>query len=123
MAYKRVWGQSCPVRAQLAHRLPRPRPISRSLEKNAGASEYTGAGVGKSGRVAGAPQRGNEGDPCFPSAGVPPWAGRLRAFPKSGKEALLLAVGANGIYSPPWAFYPLHAPSRAFREEHLIGKK
>lgn len=53
----------------------------------AGTSEHTSAGVGESGRVAGAPQRGNEGDAYFSVTGVPPWAGRLRAFPKSGKEA------------------------------------
>ena len=86
--------------------------IPLSLENNAGASEYTGPGIGKSRGVAGAPERGNEGNPCFPPPGVPPWAGRLRAFPKSGEEAPLLTAGGRRQLkkSPVRFFIPFTLP-------------
>lgn len=50
----------------------------------AGAPEHPRAGIGESRRVAGAPQRRNEGHPDVPPAGMPPWPDRLRAIPEPG---------------------------------------
>lgn len=95
VAYKGIGGDLVRPFVQTVGPPPPLPPLLTTRWINAGAPEHTSTGVGTGRRVAGTPQRRNEGDPRFPSTGVPPWAGRLRAFPKSGKDACLVTVGAR----------------------------